>query len=272
MTQIKALANVLSVAGSDPSGGAGVQGDLKTFAALGCYGMAAISALTVQNTGGVIAVQLVQPEFLAAQINAVFADIRVDAVKIGMLGAPDNVVAVAAVLKRWQPRHVVLDPVLAATHGASLGAAGLGAALMTHLFPLSTLVTPNLPEARALAGFDGSAAQLGTVLRSHGARAILVKGGHAEAADACDYLVDEAGETSFSLPRLTTRNSHGTGCTLSSAIAAALACGFSLRDSVKIGKLQLHHALAAGDELQVGSGRGHGPVNHAAMTRLAQVD
>ena len=270
MTQFKALANVLSIAGSDPSGGAGIQADLKTFAALGCYGMAAISALTVQNTNGVLAMQLVAPELLAAQVDAVFADIRVDAVKIGMLGAPASVMAVAAVLRRWQPRIIVLDPVLAATRGAALGSDGLAEALVTHLFPLATLVTPNLPEARVLAGRDGTAAQLAQTLRAQGAGAVLVKGGHAEAAEACDYLMDGDGEASFCLPWLNTANNHGTGCTLASAIAAGLASGLQLRPSIGLAKQNLHAALAAGDALQVGSGHGHGPVNHFAMMRLAQ--
>lgn len=267
MAQFKALANVLSIAGSDPSGGAGVQGDLKTFAALGCYGMAAISALTVQNTRGVLAVQVVEPDFLAAEIEAIFADIRVDAVKIGMLGSVANVEALGAVLARWKPRYVVLDPVLAATCGAPLGAAGLARALVRHLLPLASVVTPNLPEARQLAGLEGTPSALGHALRASGARAVLVKGGHAEVAgeSLCDVLVDGDGEASFVMPRLATRNSHGTGCTLASAIACGLASGLHLRDSVAAARHFLQEALKAADDLQVGSGSGHGPLNHFAM-------
>ncbi|MBV1708064.1 MAG: bifunctional hydroxymethylpyrimidine kinase/phosphomethylpyrimidine kinase [Hyphomicrobiales bacterium] len=272
MTQIKALANVLSIAGSDPSGGAGIQGDLKTFAAMGCYGMAAISALTVQNTLGVIAVELVSPAFLAAQIDAIFADIRVDAVKIGMLGAPEQVQAVAAAIQRWRPRHVVVDPVLAATQGVALGASGLAGALVAELFPLASLVTPNLPEARVLAGLDGDAPELAARLQAMGAAAVLVKGGHAESGDVTDYLADHDGIAPLTLPRLGTRNSHGTGCTLASAIAAGLAAGLPLRASVGLAREQLHKALAAADQLQVGSGAGHGPLNHFVMQPLAFSD
>ncbi len=265
MPQINAVANVLSIAGSDPSGGAGIQADLKTFAALGCYGMAAISALTVQNTQGVLAMHLVAPDILEAQIEAIFADIRVDAVKIGMLGSTENVAVVAAVLKRWKPVHVVLDPVLAATSGAALGSAGLAQALVHQLFPLATLVTPNLPEARLLAGREGTALELAEALYAAGGPALLVKGGHAEGAEACDWLVDGQGAARFCMPRLATRNTHGTGCTLASALAAALACGLSLRDAVAAARHHLQCALAGAEGLAVGAGTGHGPLNHFAM-------
>ena len=267
MAQFRSPANVLSIAGSDPSGGAGVQGDLKTFAALGCYGMAAISALTVQNTQGVLAVQTVEPDFLDAEIEAIFADIKVDAVKIGMLGSVANVEAVRAVLARWKPRYVVLDPVLVPTRGAPLSAEGLAQALVAHLLPLANVVTPNLPEARQLAGFEGTPLALAHALLGAGAKAVLVKGGHADVPgeSVCDVLVDGEGETSFVMPRLATSNSHGTGCTLASAIACGLASGLGLRDAIAAARHFLQEALNAADDLQVGSGTGHGPLNHFAM-------
>ncbi|MBX9758454.1 MAG: bifunctional hydroxymethylpyrimidine kinase/phosphomethylpyrimidine kinase [Beijerinckiaceae bacterium] len=262
------IANVLSIAGSDPSGGAGVQADLKTFSALRCYGMAALTALTAQNTRGVTGVHVPPASFVAAQIDAIFADVRVDAVKIGMLASGDIVEAVAGRLRAHHARNIVLDPVLVATSGDSLGAPDVIDAMKRHLFPLAHVITPNVPEAMRLAGVTAEpqdAAGLEALARTlHGlrARAVLVKGGHLAGTDAPDVLFDGARAFTFTAPRIDTRNTHGTGCTLSSAIAAHLARGRDLRDSVAGAKDYLTGALAASGQLSVGSGAGHGPVHH----------
>ncbi|MDB5648800.1 MAG: Phosphomethylpyrimidine kinase [Hyphomicrobiales bacterium] len=259
------IPNVLSIAGSDPSGGAGIQADLKTFSALGCYGMAAITALTAQNTQGVTGVHVPPASFVADQIEAIFADITVAAVKIGMLANAEIVEAVAESLSRHKPPFIVLDPVLVATSGDSLGAPGVVDAMREHLFPLATLITPNLPEAARLAdmpeatdlsGLEGLASRLHEV----GARAVLVKGGHLTGDTADDVLFDGVALSHFSAPRIATRNTHGTGCTLSSAIAAHLARGMSLTDAIRASKAYLNAALEASDTLNVG--RGQGPVHH----------
>lgn len=263
------IPNVLSIAGSDPSGGAGIQADLKTFSALGCYGMAAITALTAQNTTGVTGVHVPDAAFVAQQIETIFADVAVHAVKIGMLAGPDIVAAVAASLARHRPAHIVLDPVLVATSGDNLGAPGVVEAMRAHLFPQASLITPNLPEAARLAGMDapGDVAgleHLARLLHQQGARAVLVKGGHLQGDTADDVLLSEGVVTRFSAPRVETQNTHGTGCTLSSAIAAHLAHGMPLAEAVQASKLYLNDALRASGALSVG--RGHGPVHH--FTRL----
>src|SRR4051794_12684213 len=201
------IPNVLSIAGSDPSGGAGIQADLKTFSALGCYGMAAITALTAQNTRGVTAVHVPPAAFVAEQIEAVFADVRVDAVKIGMLASPEIVVAVAQCLARHGAKRIVLDPVLVATSGDSLGAPGVVEAMRAHLFPLATLITPNLPEAATLAGAPEATdvaglEKLAALLERQGARAVLVKGGHLSGATAEDALFADGVVTRFSASRV----------------------------------------------------------------------
>ena len=262
---MKRIPNVLSIAGSDPSGGAGVQADLKTFAALGCHGMAVLTALTAQNTRGVRAVHVPPAEFLAAQIDAIFEDIDVAAVKIGMLGAGEIVSVVADRLKRHGARKIVLDPVLVATSGDSLGAPDVVDALLAKLLPLADLVTPNLPEIARLIGRDVSAdpqdmRKAGEELIRRGARAVLVKGGHGDGAEAVDMLVTPAGVERFAAPRIATRNTHGTGCTLSSAIAAGLAHGRTLIEACADAKKYLTAALERADRLSVG--HGHGPVNH----------
>lgn len=259
--------NLLSIAGSDPSGGAGVQADLKTFAALRCYGMAALTALTAQNTRRVVAAELVAPRFVAAQIDAIFEDIKVAAVKIGMLGSAAIAEAVADRLAAHRPPFVVLDPVLVATSGDALGDAGVAAAMIERLFPLASLVTPNLDEAGQLAGTarpSGLEAMREAARRLHGlgAKAVLVKGGDAGGASSDDLLFDAEGETVFSAPRVDTRHTHGTGCTLSAAIAAFLAQGEPLPAAIAAAKTYLIGALAAADDLSVGRGDGHGPLNH----------
>lgn len=267
---MSAIPNVLSIAGSDPSGGAGVQADLKTFAALGCYGMAVVTALTAQNTVGVSAVHVPPADFLKAQIDAIFEDVRVDAVKIGMLGTGEIVSLVADRLAHYGARDIVLDPVLVATSGDSLGAPDVVEALLTKLLPLAAVVTPNIPEAarlvgRAVAPEPDDMARAGAELVARGARAVLVKGGHGACAEAVDMLVTRKGAARFSAPRIATRNTHGTGCTLSSAIAAGLARGASLPEAVEAAKVWLTGALRAADDLSVG--HGHGPLHHLYALR-----
>ncbi len=263
---MRRIPNVLSIAGSDPGGGAGVQADLKTFAALGCYGMAAITALTAQNTVGVRAVHVPPADFLAAQIDAIFDDIAVDAVKIGMLGTGEIVSVVADRLAHRGARNIVLDPVLVATSGDSLGAPDVVEAIVAKLLPLAAVVTPNLPEIARLVGRDVSAdpqdmGRAAEELIERGARAVLVKGGHGESAVIVDVLaVPGQSATAFRGPRIATRNTHGTGCTLSSAIAAGLAHGRTLTEACDEAKRYLTAALEAADRLSVG--QGHGPVNH----------
>ena len=259
------IRNALSIAGSDPSGGAGIQADLKTFSAIGCYGMAAITALTAQNTHGVTAVHVPPPEILSAQLDAIFSDIDVDAIKIGMLATGDMARTVAVHLKRHPAIPMVLDPVLVATSGDSLGAPDVVDALLDDLLPAVTLITPNLPEAARLAGMpapDSEAAmrRLAEVLHERGARAVLIKGGHLSGEQAIDVLFDGHRHRTFSAARVATRNTHGTGCTLSSAIAAYLARGLDLASAVEAAKSYLSAALAQSGQLRVG--QGHGPVHH----------
>ena len=268
------IPNVLSIAGSDPSGGAGIQADLKTFSALGCYGMAVVTALTAQNTRGVSGVHAPPADFVAAQIDAIFADVEVHAVKLGMLASGDIVETVASRLKAHKARHIVLDPVLIATSGDSLGAPDVVAAMQRHLFPIAAVVTPNAPEAVRFGGGVGvdEAAQdvpgleaLARALYGQGAKAVLVKGGHLGGGLAEDVLFDGARADVFTAERVATRNTHGTGCTLSSAIAAYLALGTSLPEAIAAAKNYLTGALRAADDLNVGSGpagSGYGPVHH----------
>jgi hydroxymethylpyrimidine/phosphomethylpyrimidine kinase len=259
------IANVLSIAGSDPSGGAGIQADLKTFAARGCYGMAVVTALTAQNTRGVTGVHVPPADFVAAQIDAIFADVRVDAVKIGMLATGAIVKCVAERLVHHRAIRIVVDPVLVATSGDSLGAPDVVEAMRLYLFPIAALITPNVPEAARLSGLPqpkaaGEFGALGAKLIADGASAVLVKGGHLDSTDATDLLIEPAGSRLFSAPRIDTTNTHGTGCTLSSAIAAELAKGLALGEAIAVAKDYLTGALAASDALAVG--RGHGPVHH----------
>lgn len=259
------IPNVLSIAGSDPSGGAGIEADLKTFGALRCHGMSVITSLTAQNTRGVAAIHVVPWEFVARQIDLVFEDIEVAAVKIGMLGTVATVEAVAARLSAHRPRCIVLDPVLSATSGEALATAGVAEALVEHLFPLAAVVTPNLIEAAILGGAtitqgqDGMRAAAASLL-ARGARAALVKGGHGEGPTSDDLLLDGSSCLVFPGPRIATRNTHGTGCTLSSAITAYLARGYDLVAAVSEAKSYLRGALEASDSLQVG--HGPGPLHH----------
>jgi hydroxymethylpyrimidine/phosphomethylpyrimidine kinase len=253
------ILNVLSIAGSDPSGGAGIQADLKTFAALGCYGMTAVTALTAQNTQGVASVHVPPADFVALQIATIFADIEVEAIKIGLLPSAAIVEAVAGELAKRQGIPIILDPVLVATSGDALSADDVPAALVEYLFPLATLITPNIAEAARLA--DCALPQdlvevrlLAPGLLEKGARAVLLKGGHLEGDTADDLLFDAAGETLFSAPRVKIGKTHGTGCTLSSAITAHLAKGLDLIEAIKAAKAFLTSALKASGELSVGEG------------------
>ncbi|MFZ5492820.1 MAG: bifunctional hydroxymethylpyrimidine kinase/phosphomethylpyrimidine kinase [Pseudomonadota bacterium] len=259
------IPNVLSIAGSDPSGGAGIQADLKSFAALGVYGMAAISGLTAQNTRGVRAIQPLPAAFVAAQIDAVFEDIRVDAVKLGMLGGADIVAAVADCLRRWQAPAVVLDPVMVAKSGAALLTDSAVEHLRTQLLPLATLVTPNLPEAGALLHREPprdlpAMRDAARALHALGPRWVLLKGGHLPGDDCTDLLYDGRQFVDYPARRIPTANTHGTGCTLSAAIAAGLAHGLAVPQAVAQAKAYLTAAIAAADTLAVG--QGHGPVQH----------
>ncbi len=258
-------ARVLSIAGSDSGGGAGIQADLKTFAALGCYGMTAITALTAQNTLGVSGIHGVPPAFLKAQIQAVVEDIGVDAVKLGMLHAPEIVEVVAWAIDHYKLPNVVLDPVMVATSGDRLIAAETVSVLVRELFPRAVVVTPNLDEAALLIGhpiggadgLDGAAGELLAL----GAKAVLLKGGHLPGEDVVDLLAEADGERlQLASRRIASRNLHGTGCTLSSAIAAYLALGEPLPRAVERARGYVVAALAAGADIVTGAG--HGPLNH----------
>jgi hydroxymethylpyrimidine/phosphomethylpyrimidine kinase len=255
----------LTIAGSDSSGGAGIQADLKTFAALGVYGASVLTALTAQNTKGVTGIHVVPPAFVTAQIDAVFADLDVGAVKIGMAAQLLTIEAIASALERWQPRHVVLDPVMVATSGDRLLPDDAVAALRTKLIPRAAILTPNLPEAAALldepiAAGEAAIAEQGRRLVAMGCPAVLIKGGHGEGAESIDYLIDRDRVTALPAPRIATRNTHGTGCSLSSAIAAELAKGADLRTAVRDAKAWVGTAIAQADRFSVG--HGHGPIHH----------
>ena len=260
-----AIANVLSVAGSDPSGGAGIQADLKAISANGAYGMAALTALTAQNTQGVTGVHLVPPAFVAAQIDAVFADIRVDAVKIGMIATAGIAEAVAEVLARHAPAVVVLDPVMVAKGGARLLEVDAVEAIRTRLLPLATVVTPNLPELAALLGEEeaqdrGALEVQACALLTLGPGAVLAKGGHLPGGESPDALVTAEEIVWFEATRHETRHTHGTGCTLSAALAARLGRGEPLDEAARKAKDYVAGAIRAADRL--GVGRGHGPTHH----------
>ncbi len=255
----------LTIAGSDSSGGAGIQADLKTFAALGVYGASVITALTAQNTRGVSAIHQVPADFVVAQIDAVFGDLDVQAVKIGMVAQRAVIDAIAAGLERWPPRHVVLDPVMVATSGDRLLAPDAIEALRKKLIPRADIITPNLPEAAALldeplASSEADIGSQGKRLLAIGARAVLIKGGHGQGAQSIDYLIRRDGVVALPAPRIATRNTHGTGCSLSAAIAAGLANGNDLETAVRHAKSWISAAIAAADRLNVG--HGHGPINH----------
>ncbi|HWM49379.1 MAG TPA: bifunctional hydroxymethylpyrimidine kinase/phosphomethylpyrimidine kinase [Xanthobacteraceae bacterium] len=255
----------LTIAGSDSGGGAGIQADLKTFSALGVFGTSVITALTAQNTRGVTAIHDVPPQFVTAQMDAVFSDLAVNAVKIGMLSRAETITAVAAGLDRHKARNVVLDPVMVATSGDRLIDAAAVETLCRELIPRAMLITPNLPEAAALlsapiAVSETQMREQAQRLIAAGAQAVLIKGGHDKGAEAVDFLVDATGITRLAATRIATRHTHGTGCTLSSAVAAGLAKGLSLPEAVRVAKEFVTAAIAAADRLEIG--HGNGPVHH----------
>lgn len=288
------MKHLLTIAGSDSSGGAGIQADLKTFAAHGVFGMSVITAVTAQNTCGVTAVQDISPDIITAQIDSVFSDIRVDAVKIGMVSRTESIHAIAEALKKWQPPVIVVDPVMISKSGYPLLQRSACDALIKELLPLATLLTPNLPEAEAICGFSMQASGMHSRSKNEspednpspvvaaasnaqtfaikteqdmekaaahiislGAKAVLVKGGHLENS-ADDYLYN--GKEGIWLPgtRIQTQHTHGTGCTLSSALASNLAKGMELTEAVKASKAYVTTAIQHGIAL----GHGHGPTHH----------
>lgn len=255
----------LTIAGSDSSGGAGIQADLKTFTVLGVYGASIVTALTAQNTRGVQGVHGVPAAFITQQFESVLSDLKVCAAKTGMLADRATVEAVAAALARARLPALVVDPVMVATSGDVLLAPDAIEAVRSLLIPLADVVTPNLPEAARLldaemAQSEAAMAEQGRKLLALGARAVLVKGGHGESADAVDILVTAEGVERLSAPRIATRNTHGTGCTLSAAIAAYMAGGAPLAEAVRRAKQFISRAIEAGQTLGVGEGAG--PVDH----------
>jgi hydroxymethylpyrimidine/phosphomethylpyrimidine kinase len=255
----------LTIAGSDTIGGAGIQADLKTFAALGVYGTTAITALTAQNTKGVSAINEAPADFVKRQIDAVMSDLPVAAVKIGMTASQPIIEVIAERLAHWQAKNVVLDPVMIATSGDRLLADGAIEAMRTTLMPRATLVTPNLPEAAALldeqvARTEDDIADQGRRILKFGVPAVLIKGGHGEGPESVDYLITADRVARFAAVRVNTKNVHGTGCTLSSAIAAGLAKGEGLEAAVRQAKDYVSAAIANADRLQLSND--HGPIHH----------
>ena len=259
------IANVLTIAGTDPSGGAGIQADLKAFSALGAYGTSVITALVAQSTVGVAEVLQIAPGFVARQIDTLFDDVRIDAMKTGMLAEPEIVEVVAQGIERYRPPHVVVDPVMVAKSGDRLLSEAAVAAVRDRLLPLATIITPNLPEAAVLVGGDppkdvAGMREMAAALHRLGPRHVLLKGGHLSAGTSPDVLFDGDGFTVLDAPRVDTDNTHGTGCTLSAAIAALLPVSPDLPSAVRMAKGYLTGALIASDRLSVG--HGHGPVHH----------
>jgi hydroxymethylpyrimidine/phosphomethylpyrimidine kinase len=255
----------VTIVGSDSSGGAGIQADLKTFSALGVYGASVVAALTAQNTKSVTAVYAVPADFVAAQMDAVFSDLAVGAVKIGMLGNAEIIAAVAAGLDRHEQAHVVLDPVMVATSGRRLLAPDAVHALRKELLPRAFLITPNLSEAAVLLDASEATDEASMLCQARhllalGANAVLMKGGHASGPESIDLLVTATASLRVIGERIATRNTHGTGCTLSAAVAAGLAKGRGLTEAVRDAKEYITSAIAAADRLTVGNGRG--PLHH----------
>ncbi|MBU2967027.1 bifunctional hydroxymethylpyrimidine kinase/phosphomethylpyrimidine kinase [Amphritea sp. 2_MG-2023] len=257
---------VLTIAGSDSGGGAGIQADIKAISATGSYACSVITAITAQNTLGVSAIFPIPLEHVEKQLDAVFTDLNVVAVKVGMLADCDIIKIVAAKIKQYQPAFLVVDPVMVATSGDLLLQTSAINTLKSELLPLADLITPNLPEGAALINCEvpdneDSMATMITGLRQLGATAVLLKGGHLELDEnSNDLLILSEQVHHFAAKRINTRNTHGTGCTLSSAIASYLAQGHELLEAVRLGKQYISQAIAHADELTVG--KGHGPVNH----------
>lgn len=265
MNLSKTYRRVLTIAGSDSGGGAGIQADLKTIAAHGCYGASVITALTAQNTVGVTAIHAVPTDFVAAQMDAVLGDIGADAVKIGMLFSPELIRAVAQGLRKHQITTIVLDPVMVAQSGDRLLQDEAVSALKSELLPLATVITPNLPEADVLLGRElrtlADIPKAALQLMDLGCANVLIKGGHlATTSDDCLYLGAEKKTVLLPGSRIETRNNHGTGCTLSSAIASNLAQGQGMEAAVRLAKEYISAAIQAGSDYVLG--HGHGPVHH----------
>lgn len=261
------IPNVLSIAGSDPSGGAGIQADIKAISANGAFAMAALTALTAQNTQGVTGIHLVPPEFVKDQIAAIFADIRVDAIKIGMIANADIAVAVAQALEPHATIPIVLDPVMIAKGGAALLQPDAVQVLRDVLLPMATLMTPNLPEAAHLLGCDIAETRddmvgQGRALCALGVETVLMKGGHLDGPESPDCLVTTDTVTWYEAGRTQTQNTHGTGCTLSSALAAQLAKGLGPEAATAAAKSYVARAIVQAGDLSVGTG--HGPTHHFA--------
>ena len=260
---------VMTIAGSDSGGGAGIQADMKTFSALGCFATSVITAVTAQNTLGVSAIEQLSPEIISSQIRAVMDDIQPRYIKIGMVGNSTSIDAVATTLSGYALDGLVLDPVMVATSGDRLMREDAVSILKERLIPLSTLLTPNIPEAEVLSGQKITLPEdmpcVARRILEYGCKGVLIKGGHLEGVTKHDYLLykDADGnlrERLFSFDTINTPNTHGTGCTLSSAITAFLAHGYELEQAVMCGREYLHQALISGQDVTLG--RGHGPVNH----------
>ncbi len=263
---LKQYTTVLTIAGSDGSGGAGIQADLKTFAALGCYGLSVVTDITAQNTCGVSDSFALPAEFVARQIRVLADDIHIDAIKIGMVSSPETIRAIAETLRNTMDAPLVLDTVLASSSGTPLSSGDSKKALLEELLPLADLVTPNIPEAADLTGTSPLPSRktdierMADILRKKGASAVLIKGGHTTGQSCDDYLLSSTFGEWLSGPKIETPNTHGTGCTLSSAIAAGLAKGLGLLQAVKNAKEFTSEALRSGAGFSLG--KGAGPLHH----------
>ena len=256
---------ILSIAGSDSGGGAGIQADIKAMSAIGVFATTAITAVTAQNTQGVTKIQSIDPDIVAAQIKAVFSDFQPIAVKIGMLFSDEIIKVVAEQLEIYKPKYIILDPVMISTSGSNLISDNAIDCMLEKLFPLATILTPNRFEAERISGIkidsEESMHLAAKNILSHGGKYVLIKGGHFNDSNMTDYLFDsEKLVTTFSGKKIETNNTHGTGCTLSSAIASYLALGYTIEDSICNAKQYLQTALEKGAHVQIG--HGNGPVNH----------
>lgn len=263
---MKKYHTVLTIAGSDCSGGAGIQADIKTISALGCYAASAITAVTVQNTCGVSAIHPIPAEYVKSQIEAVMTDIKPEAVKIGMINDVEIVRAIASSIKTYRPKFVVFDPVMVSTSGCKLIEDKAIEAIKNELIPLSTIITPNLKEAIVLTGDNishaGSMIEAGRKILNYGCHSVLVKGGHLDGDDMCDVLCinGDSNPYTFTARKIDSHNTHGTGCTLSSAIATNLALGCTLQEAVNRAKEYVYKGILTGKDIHIGNG--HGPLNH----------
>lgn len=265
MSRLDPVPAALTIAGSDSGGGAGIQADLKTFSALRVYGASVVTALTAQNTNGVSGLHDVSPDFVRAQLDAVYSDLAIKATKIGMLSDPETIRAVAAGLNAHNPSNVVLDPVMVAASGDPLLKPEAVAVLKSVLIPMADLITPNLQEARVLTGRETAVSieemvAQAKIIQQAGAKAVLIKGGRSGGVEVVDVLLYDDQVERFSAPRIRTENTHGTGCTLSAAIAAELAKGHGTVPAIATAKTYVTDALRHADRLHIG--QGHGPVHH----------